>query len=293
MSELPDTLPALLFISALSAFLWPRNLAACVCAAQIKLFCERDLDDEPVARKLIFVGKVRLVDPANEKQWDELMGPFLPTAARDVPPTLEEVKAAQTKLQISLNAHRMSQAQWKRVASGEGVLPTRRIEVDVLEPLVGRAPPQIEIDNLIGFDCLPSFEEGKTYVMEAYRFDDGTYHARECLTRIINIENADYELSVLRAWKHSYSPRRTVYGRIWHGDGLRAGLRLRLSAKRSSAITTIDSRGLFVFDDLDPDVYRLESADPNWNVPGMGSIDLRRVACAELTVEAQRSGLAP
>jgi hypothetical protein len=149
----------------------------------------------------------------------------------------------------------------------------RRVHISVDETFRGNVSGVVPIaTGAGGGDCGYNFEEGKSYLVYAYKNDEGQLGTGIC-TRTRPIEKADEDLEFIRGLDKTkpvgtvsggvqeYKPRRSD-DNIWTQPRPLAGVSVFLSNDRSKYEAKTKEDGTFRFDDLTPGEFRLKLLAP-------------------------------
>jgi hypothetical protein len=282
--------------------------AACKCANSVPLCSLNSTELEKSANRF-FVGRVKSASPKGWQEFGEMI-------MRRIPPDL---LANFVSLPPAEREKRMDAASVKAEKEiflelwGSAMTPEQREKVekattyDELEPLTRRDMQRIELEVLESFsdefrgtvvvrsglgggDCGLLPREGETYLVEAGRTSDGYWKSSGC-SRTAPISRATAELDVLRAWKANKEMlSRRIQGHLadWterpeeEAEQDMGSVAVRLLGGDEPRETRTDEYGYFLFEDLDPGVYKVEPKLPGWSLRFNESLtaDLTEQSCA-------------
>jgi len=318
-------IPAVLVLTLLLCLAGPPPVFGCVCLSYPQPFCARDLDALALTGSVVFLGTVGSREPESYEALHQQVLELMPEeyrqsfssqqAGQETEPSEEANRAyleAWKRAALELYADRLQQVQLDafRNAETERQLEdaidlahlSRRVRFELLESLVGESAESVEVAAFSGRDCGFAFEKGETYLVEAWRDEDGRLHARACSSRVMHIDDAKEDLAVLRAWKRGERRKPLIYGRLFdwtEHQGLRlesppaAAVPLRLVGGDEPIGVLTDESGRFRVGDLTRQAYQLKLELPGWRFVaesgGQMEIDLGQRGCAELLLRIEKA----
>jgi len=172
----------------------------------------------------------------------------------------------------------------------------QRVHLEVVENFAGADAGEFTLYTEFQ-GCGFHFDEGETYLVQAYRAPGSDTWQASCCSRTRLLAQATEDLEALHAWKTGQRLPGRISGQIIElvavlGPGSPGRLppsgtpfRIRLLGGKEILETTSDSRGKFKFENLYPGVYEVELAQ----VPALsGAADLTRASCATVNLSIRR-----
>ncbi|MFN7925859.1 MAG: hypothetical protein U0Q16_37510 [Bryobacteraceae bacterium] len=295
----------LLLLVAIVAGTYTPPAAACSCGGDWKPFCERLPASAQSTTTAVFLGTVESVYPT-KAQDKEMMDAYFRSGGKRWPP--EDPEELVKYWGAHITAAEADSIRKNEPAASRFRYNRRLIRLRVDEGFVGSPGDTLELLSGSGecCDCSPPFGLGDQYLVIAHR-NENRWSTSVCSGTSM-AQYARLDIAALRAWKQGKTMQPAILGTIrdvTRRPGVRSGesrsvsdLRVHLSGAGIEREARTDADGIFIFEELAPDQYRVDLVEPGWQAeynwnPLSQKINLTASACARpyFTVKQTQSAI--
>lgn len=278
--------------------LCPVATYACTCVSSTSICQDYRTTD------LIFSGRVEDIQPRIDERdpavRQKLLQLFSPEELEDIynsesPDVIRRIKkfyaeALPEPLSSQIRAASTAEQLEKLI---EPVLEDKRVTLRVFETYKGFTTGETQTIRTSFSSCGASFVRGETYLVHAWKDDQGRYVTTAC-SRTRRLSHAGADLAYLQHVKLASPNAARIHGfltsaekdlhRQLHQDRVTAPVRnavVRLSSEGTDRLDTSDEQGRFVFDGLPAGTYQLRV---------MKSYRVEEIPLAARTVQVDTNG---